>query len=302
MSIQAISRPLIACVALLLFTLIYCIFSLLIIISFSLTLLIPLATLKKRARYQCMKLFSCAWACFYWVIIALRLSRWHRHPGHKLDPNGWYLVIANHMSWLDILAAGVFFGFKIPPLKFFLKKQLRWSLPLAGLAAHLADFPFLERSSNRRSDKKTSSRSIPKDIQTAQDTCKKLLNQPSTLILFPEGTRFSSVKRHRQKSPHQHLLKPKSAGIATVINEMHHKLTGIVDTTINYQPHQCSIWGFLCGKLNTIEISYQVLPISPELIGDYRHDRAYRRQLQAWLDELWKKKDITLQGMHDAQQ
>ena len=44
----------------------------------------------------------------------------------NLDPNGWYMVVANHQSWVDILVLQKVFHRKIPFLKFFLKKELFW--------------------------------------------------------------------------------------------------------------------------------------------------------------------------------
>ena len=42
----------------------------------------------------------------------------------NLDPNGWYLVIANHQSWADITIMQHLLNKKIPLMKFFLKKCL----------------------------------------------------------------------------------------------------------------------------------------------------------------------------------
>lgn len=277
-----------------LFILIYFLYSIIMLISFTIACMIPFTALRLRAQHRCMSLYSLAWASFYIVSRIFKLWQWTPPKEPKLEKDGWYLVIANHSSWLDILIAGIFFRFKIPALKFFLKKELRWGLPLAGLACQLAGFPFLDRSSSKRSKNKT-----PKDIQTAQNTCHNLLKNPSTLILFPEGTRFNQDKQLSQKSPYQHLLKPKSAGIATVINEMHHRLEGIIDLTLNYNPDNISIWDFLSGKLSSIEINYRVIPITPDLLGDYRSDRNYRRRLQAWLNDCWDQKDHLLKGMSD---
>lgn len=63
-----------------------------------------------------------------------------------LDENRWYLVVANHQSWTDILVLQTVFYKKIPFLKFFLKKELIW-VPLLGFSWWALDFPFMKRYS-----------------------------------------------------------------------------------------------------------------------------------------------------------
>lgn len=62
--------------------------------------------------------------------------------------NEWYMVIANHQSWVDILVLQRIFNQKIPFLKFFLKKELIW-VPFLGLAWWALDFPFMRRYSRK---------------------------------------------------------------------------------------------------------------------------------------------------------
>ncbi|KPK19925.1 MAG: hypothetical protein AMJ70_08445 [Dehalococcoidia bacterium SG8_51_3] len=67
--------------------------------------------------------------------------RWDVSGTEKLEPNRWYLVLANHQSWVDILVMQKIFFRKIPFLKFFLKKELFW-VPVLGLAWWALDYPF----------------------------------------------------------------------------------------------------------------------------------------------------------------
>jgi len=50
---------------------------------------------------------------------------------------------------VDILVLEKVFNRKVPMLKFFIKKELLWTLPVAGWAAWLLDFPFMERYHKR---------------------------------------------------------------------------------------------------------------------------------------------------------
>ena len=61
-----------------------------------------------------------------------------------LSKDSWYLIIANHLSYLDIILLIEFATHRIPAPKFFLKKELIW-LPFVGLGAWALDMPFMHR-------------------------------------------------------------------------------------------------------------------------------------------------------------
>lgn len=58
----------------------------------------------------------------------------------------WYMLVANHQSWVDILVLQRMFNRRIPFIKFFLKKELIW-VPFIGLAWWALEFPFMKRYS-----------------------------------------------------------------------------------------------------------------------------------------------------------
>lgn len=217
----------------------------------------------------------------------------------ELIPNGWYLVVSNHRSWIDIIVIGTVFNRKIPTLKFFMKKQLLWMLPLAGAGVYLLDYPFLERVSAK--DLKKNPHLKGKDIETTKKACDKLKIAPTAIMNFVEGTRFTEKKHAQQSSPYKNLLKPKAGGIAIVINEMQHYLNGIINTTIEYSPTHVSFWDFCCGNFDKIMIRYEVLTVTEELIGDYDKDRDFRIQFQRWLNDLWKSKDELIDSLHSSE-
>ena len=55
---------------------------------------------------------------------------WDIQGVEALEKSKWYLVLANHQSWVDILVLQRIFHRKIPFLKFFIKKELLW-LPIS---------------------------------------------------------------------------------------------------------------------------------------------------------------------------
>ena len=223
-------------------------------------------------------------------------KKWDIQGQGDLNPQHSYALICNHQSWVDILVLGYVFNFKTPFQKYFLKKELLWALPFAGLACKAVGYAFMERHTPQQIRKNPHLKD--KDIQSAKKACQKFRETPSTIVNFVEGTRFSELKKERRQSPYQHLLSPKTGGLAIAINELQNYLTGIINVTVAYSPQAFSLWDFFCGKSNKISVRYEVLSISPELIGDYYHDRKYRQVLQSWLNQLWEKKDRQLDQLN----
>ena len=63
-----------------------------------------------------------------------------------LSKSKWYLVIANHQTWVDVVALQTALNRRIPFLKFFVKQQLIW-FPVLGIAFWAMDMPFMKRHS-----------------------------------------------------------------------------------------------------------------------------------------------------------
>ncbi len=214
---------------------------------------------------------------------------------HKLSTKNTYVLLANHQTWVDILVLGYVFNRKTPLIKFFMKKELLWSLPLAGFACWFLDYPFMERHTREQIRKNPALKG--KDIETSKQACEKFKLFPTTIMNFVEGTRFSPAKKEKQRSPYQHLLKPKVGALAVVLKEMDGHLSGILDATIAYSKPNLSFWQFLCGDFEKISFRYQLRPVTDNLIGDYYNDRAYRKDIQSWLNEVWQEKDAELEQL-----
>ena len=212
-------------------------------------------------------------------ILLTNKIRWDVSGVDGLTRNEWYLVVANHQSWVDILVLQKIFNRKIPFLKFFLKKELIW-VPFLGLAWWALDYPFLERSATTY-----------KDTETILKACEKFRTTPVSIVNFVEGTRFTIDKHRKQSSPYTNLLKPKAGGIALVLNSMGKQIDSILDVTIAYPHGAQSFWAFLCGRIPEIKVRVESLSVDAKLLGDYLHDRKFRKQFMLWLNALWAKKD-----------
>ena len=220
--------------------------------------------------------------------------RWDVQGIENLNPKGWYMVVANHQSWVDILVLQNVFHRRIPFLKFFLKKELFW-FPLLGQAWWALDFPFMKRYT--RQFLKKHPHLIGKDLEITRRACEKFRNIPVSVMNFVEGTRFTREKHTRQQSPYEHLLRTKAGGLAFVLSAMGDKLQHIVDVTIAYPDGVGTFWDFLCGRVKEIRVRVKTLPISSDLMGDYLQDPEFKREFQSWLNRLWHQKDREMASM-----
>ncbi|MCT6701089.1 acyltransferase [Rheinheimera sp. 4Y26] len=215
----------------------------------------------------------------------------------KLSVKDWYLVVANHQSWVDILVLQKVMNRQIPFLKFFLKKELIY-VPVIGLCWWALDFPFMKRYSAAFLKKYPQLKG--KDIETTRKACEKFRYKPVSVMNFLEGTRFTPEKQQQQQSPFRHLLKPKAGGISFVLNAMGEHLHKLLDVTIYYPKGSPSFWDFISGKVHDIKVRVRVLPIEQHLIGDYE-DPHFRERFQHWVNQLWLDKDRQLSALQQGE-
>jgi 1-acyl-sn-glycerol-3-phosphate acyltransferase len=226
-----------------------------------------------------------------WNIRVTNPARWDVQGVDALDVKGWYMVVANHQSWLDILVLQKVFHGKIPFLKFFLKKELIW-VPFLGLAWWALDFPFMKRY--KKSFLKKNPHLKGKDLEITQKACEKFKTMPVSVMNFLEGTRFTPEKHDRQQSPFVHLLKPKAGGIAFVLAAMGAQMHQMLNVTIAYPEGAKNFWQFLCGNVGEIRVRVKSHPIDPELVGDYFTNKKFRVTFQNQLNVMWAEKDALL--------
>lgn len=205
-----------------------------------------------------------------------------------LSKQKWYLITANHISYLDIILLIDFCATRIPPPKFFLKKELIW-LPFVGLSAWALDMPFMQRYSRKFLEKYPHLKG--KDIETTKKSCEKFIDTPTTVINFVEGTRFTKLKHEERKSPFSHLLRPKAGGIAFTLTAMGELFSNILDITIAYPNSEHPMMDMLSGRMSNIIIDVKSLDVSNDLIGDYFDNPTFQSKFQQWINELWANKN-----------
>ncbi|KAA3664006.1 MAG: acyltransferase [Chloroflexi bacterium] len=222
-------------------------------------------------------------------------TEWEVTGLENLKHDDWYLVIANHQSWADIVVMQHVLNRRIPFLKFFIKQELIW-VPVIGLAWWGLDFPFMKRYTKEFLKKHPELRG--KDMETTREKCEKFKFTPVSVMNYLEGTRFTPAKHAKQQSPYKYLLKPKAGGIALVLSAMNEQIKTMVNITIVYPDGIPSSWDFLSGKVRRIvmQIDKQEIP-ADYLTGDYQNDPFFREQFQAWVRDLWEEKDEVIAGV-----
>lgn len=212
----------------------------------------------------------------------------------QLRRDEWYMLVANHQSWVDIMILVRVFTPHISPVKFFYKKELLW-VPVLGQALWAVDFPMMHRHKREQIAKNPAL--ATQDMERTQKACEAYRHHPVSMVNFLEGTRFTPAKHKVQQSPYRHLLMPKAGGLAFALAAMQGQLKTLLDTTLYYPEGRPSFWDYAQGKVARVELSFKLRPIDPNLIGDYTGDPEFRRRFQEWVNQLWREKDAELTDM-----
>lgn len=235
-----------------------------------------------------------------WISTNSALFRWttplelELRGGAGLERREWYLMIANHRSWVDILVLQAAFNRRIPFLKFFIKSELKW-VPVLGLAWWALDMPFMRRHSAAYLEKHPEARG--RDLAATRRACEKFRRIPTTVINFVEGTRFTPAKRDAGGAPFRHLLAPRAGGIAFVLEAMGDMLHAVLDVTLAYGARTPSLWDLCRGRIRRVIVEVRKRPIEAWMMGDYGGDPEFRRRFQASLSALWAEKDAVLERL-----
>jgi 1-acyl-sn-glycerol-3-phosphate acyltransferase len=214
-----------------------------------------------------------------------------------LEREGWYLVLSNHQSWVDIPVLQTIFNRRVPFLKFFLKQQLKW-VPLMGLAWWALDFPFMQRHTRAQIARRPEL--AHQDRDATRKACARFARLPTSVMNFVEGTRRTPAKHAAQQSPYRYLLRPRAGGVAFVLDAMGGQLQSVIDVTIAYPAGTPTVLELFAGRVPEVRVRVRERPIPADLLhGDYEHDEAFRTRFQAWINGLWADKDADLAQLLD---
>ena len=234
----------------------------------------------------------------YWVKMAMILMHGNNiqligdEKDFKMDE--WYMAMSNHQSWADIFVLLVSANYKIPLLKFFMKKELWW-IPFVFLANKTLNMPFVNRHSKEQIEKNPSLRT--KDYENTIKSCKRFLRSPSTIFSYAEGTRFTKDKHEKQHSPYKNLLIPKVGGMATALSAMS-KVNTLIDYSLIYKSNKRSAWDFLTGEMRHVRVVVKKYDIPERLKNkNYSTDKKYREDFKIWIEAIWTEKDNEIENL-----
>jgi 1-acyl-sn-glycerol-3-phosphate acyltransferase len=210
----------------------------------------------------------------------------------SMPPDGRYLIISNHVSWVDIFIIFRVFHRKTAFVRFFLKQQLIF-FPIVGQACWALEFPFMRRYSADELRRHPEKRG--RDLATTRRACQRYRHIPVAILTFLEGTRFSEEKRVDQDSPYEHLLRPRVGAIAFVVASLGDQLDAMIDVTIGYPGGDVTLWHFLTGKVKTITVSARRLDVPAEFYtAEITEPGPARDRFKAWIESIWREKDALL--------
>ncbi len=234
-------------------------------------------------------------ACNSGWMRATQRTRWDVAGLDGLARQSWYMVNANHQSWVDILVLQHLLNRRIPLLKFFLKRELIY-VPVIGPAWWALDFPFMRRHSDAYLKAHPEKRF--EDLDATRRACRKFALVPTSVMNFPEGTRFTPDKHRAQRSPYRHLLKPRAGALALSLSMLGERFDALLDVTIVYPGGPPTFWHFLCGEVPAVVVRARRVAIPAELAaGDYAADPKHRKAFQRWLAALWREKDEEIESL-----
>jgi 1-acyl-sn-glycerol-3-phosphate acyltransferase len=246
-----------------------------------------------RSRVRTRVILALSWLAERWVGVnnsifdSMLPTRWDvGGPFDEIRHDGRYLVISNHVSWVDIFALFRVFHRRAAFIRFFLKYQLIW-FPIVGQAVWALEFPFLRRRPEHRQ----------KDFETARRAAQRYRHVPVAVATFLEGTRFSEEKRDDQESPYRHLLRPRTGAIAFVLATLGDLLDGVYDVTLAYPRGDVSLWEFVAGRVPVISVRARRLEVPQEFFAEeITGPGAARDRFKQWIDAIWREKDLLLES------
>lgn len=224
---------------------------------------------------------------------------WRIHLPDDVRPDGQYLLVCNHQSWVDTSIVQYISQDRLPLTRFFTKHELIY-IPVVGQAFYFLDFPMMKRHSKEAIAKNPALKD--QDILEAKRACELLKDKPFTLLNYLEGTRFTPEKKAKQDSPYKHLLRPKAGGLSLAISALGSQIDGILDMTIVYpdgKPEYTDLWK---GDITRLGVDVRHIDMPNDLFaaiieGGYQKDAQTKAAMFAWLDDIWQQKDALIDTM-----
>jgi 1-acyl-sn-glycerol-3-phosphate acyltransferase len=236
-----------------------------------------------------------------WVAINDRIADlmlptvWDVEGVENIRYDGRYLIISNHVSWVDIFALFRVFHGHAAFIRFFLKAQLIW-FPILGQACWALDFPFMKRYSPEYLAHHPEKRGT--DLATTRRSLRRYRSVPVAILNFIEGTRVTREKQLDQDSPYRHLLRPRIGGAGFVLASMGEQLDAMFDVTLAYPGGDVEMWDFVTGRVPRIVVRARRLEVPSEFFeAAITEPGPERDRFKEWIEAIWAAKDAELDAL-----
>jgi 1-acyl-sn-glycerol-3-phosphate acyltransferase len=222
-------------------------------------------------------------------------TKWDIAGVDGLRTDAHYLIVSNHVSWIDIFVVIRAFHRHAAFIRFFLKRELMW-FPIVGQASWALDFPFMRRYTPEYLERHPEKRGH--DLETTRRACRRFRSIPVTILNFLEGTRFSRDKHADQDSPYRQLLRPRVGGIAFVLASLGEQIDAIIDVTIAYPSQDVTFWDFVSNRIARITVRARRLEVPRRfLTAEIVEPGPERDAFREWIENLWREKDALLEDL-----
>jgi 1-acyl-sn-glycerol-3-phosphate acyltransferase len=227
-------------------------------------------------------------------------TRWEIDGADGLRRDAHYLVLSNHVSWVDIFAVLRAFQGRAPFIRFFIKRPLMWA-PIAGQAAWAMDFPFMRRYTPEYLAQHPEKRG--RDLETTRIACRRFRNVPVSILNFAEGTRFAIEKHEEQEAPYRYLLRPRIGGSAFVLASFAEQLDALLDVTLIYPKQNATMLDFVMNRLPWVRVEVRRIEVPVEFRTDaITEPGPARDHFKAWIEQIWREKDERIAQVLAARQ
>lgn len=264
--------------------------------------LLTFGELRRRVIRTLPRLAECWVACNNFIFDLFLDTRWEIEGVEGLRRDEHYLVISNHISWVDIFAVLRAFHGRAPFIRFFLKHVLIWA-PFVGQAAWALGFPFMRRYTPEYLQQHPEKRG--RDLETTRIACRRFRHLPVSILNFVEGTRFSRDKHEEQESPYRFLLRPRVGGIAFVLASLAEQIDALYDITMIYPifntGRDVSMWDFVSNRVPWVRVIARRIDVPEEFRCDaITEPGPARERFKQWVEQIWREKDERIGQVLDA--
>jgi 1-acyl-sn-glycerol-3-phosphate acyltransferase len=212
-----------------------------------------------------------------------------------VDAGGHYVIVSNHVSWVDIFVLQRIFHHRTAFVRFFLKHELIW-MPIVGQACWALEFPFMKRYSAEYLARHPEKRGT--DLETTRRACRRYRHVPVAILNFLEGTRRTREKHDEQESPYRHLLRPRVGGIGFVLASLGEQLDGMFDVTLAYPGGDITFWRFLAGGVPRVVVRVRRIAVPRQFFdAAVTEPGPARDRFKSWVEALWREKDAFLDSV-----